>query len=87
MEAILERKVKLSMMGDNGTMIRICHSGTNSAMRYLNRARKVGVSWLMEIFGLPNINIYKIDAKLQAADIGAKRITCIRTWKSIDQLQ
>jgi hypothetical protein len=37
---------------------------------------------LMGIFGLPNINIYKIDAELQAADIGAQRITCIRTWKS-----
>jgi hypothetical protein len=39
-------------------------------------------SWLMEVFGLPNINIYKIHAKLQAADIGTKRITCLNTWRS-----
>jgi hypothetical protein len=61
MEAILERKVKLSMMGDNEAMTKICHSGNSPTMRYLNRVRQVGVSWLMEIFGLPTINIYKID--------------------------
>jgi hypothetical protein len=82
LEAILARKVKLSMMDDNEAMIKICHSGKNPTMKYFNRTHKVGVSWLMEVFGLANINIYKIDTKLQAADIGTKHITCIHTWKS-----
>jgi hypothetical protein len=46
-------------------------------MRYLNRTHKVGVAWLMEVFNFPKCDIYKIDAKLQAADIGTKRITCV----------
>jgi hypothetical protein len=82
METILERKVNLCMMEDNEAMIRICHSGKNPTMRCLNCARNVGVSWPMEVFGLPNINIYKIDTRLQAADIGTKMITCLNTWKS-----
>jgi hypothetical protein len=36
----------------------------------------------MEVFNLPKCDIYKIDAKLQAADIGTKRITCLDTWRS-----
>jgi hypothetical protein len=67
------------MMEDNEAVIKICHSGKNQTMRNLHRARKVGVSWLMEVFGLPDINIYEIDTKLQAADIGTKRVTCMRT--------
>jgi hypothetical protein len=63
-------------------MIRICHSGKNPTMRYLNRAHQVGVSWPVAVFGLPNINIYKIDNKLQAADVGTKRITCLNTCRS-----
>jgi hypothetical protein len=51
--AILERKVHLCMMGDNEAMIQICHSGENPTMRYLNRAHKVGMSWLMDVFKLP----------------------------------
>jgi hypothetical protein len=76
------RKVHLHMMEDNEAMIKICHSGTNPTVRYLNRTHKVGVAWLMEVFNLPKCDIYKIDAKLQAADIGAKRITCVDTWRS-----
>jgi hypothetical protein len=63
-------------------MINICHSGNNPTMRYLNRTHEVGVAWLMEVFNLPKCDIYKIDAKLQAADIGTKRITCIDTWRA-----
>jgi hypothetical protein len=70
------------MMEDNEAMIKICHSGKNPTMRYLNRTRKVGVAWLMEVFNLPRCDVYKIDAKLQAADIGTKRITCVDTWRS-----
>jgi hypothetical protein len=42
----------------------------------------VGVSWLMEVFEIDGINIYKVDTKLQAADIGAERIACVATWRS-----
>jgi hypothetical protein len=73
-ETILERKVRLRVMEDNEAMIRKCHSGKNPTMRYLNRTRKVGVAWLMEVFEHDGINIYKIDTKLQTADIGTKRI-------------
>jgi hypothetical protein len=51
-------------------------------VRYLNRTHKVGVAWLMEVFNLPKCDIYEIDAKLQAADIGTKSITCVDTWRS-----
>jgi hypothetical protein len=30
----------------------------------------------MEVFKLPDIKLYNIDTKLQAADVGTKRITC-----------
>jgi hypothetical protein len=63
-------------------MIKICHSGKNPTMRYLNRTHKVGVAWLMEVFNLRKCDIYKIDTKLQAADIGTKRITCVDTWRN-----
>jgi hypothetical protein len=63
-------------------MIKICHSGKNPTVRYLNRTREVGVSWLVEVFEIDGINIYKVDAKLRAADIGAKRIACVDTWQS-----
>jgi hypothetical protein len=33
-------------------------------------------------FENPRIDIYKIDAELQVADIGTKRITCLETWRS-----
>jgi hypothetical protein len=82
LETILERKVRLRMMEDNEAMIRICHSGENPTMRYLNRIHKVGVAWLMEVFERDCINIYKIDTKLQTADIGANRIACLDTWRS-----
>jgi hypothetical protein len=82
LDTIFERKVHLRMMGDNEAMIKICHSGKNPTLRYLNRTHKVGVAWLMEVFNLPKSDIYKIDAKLQAADIGTKRITCIDTWRN-----
>jgi hypothetical protein len=36
----------------------------------------------MEVFHRPECDVYKIDAKLQAADIGAERITCVDTWRS-----
>jgi hypothetical protein len=51
-------------------------------MRYLNRTHKVGVAWLMEVFDLPRCDVCKIDAKLQAADVGTERITCVDTWRS-----
>jgi hypothetical protein len=79
---ILERQVKLCVMEDNEAMIKICHLGKNPTMPYLNRTHKVGVSWLMEVFEIGGINIYKIDTKLQAADVGTKRITCVGTWRS-----
>jgi hypothetical protein len=82
LETILRRKVHLCVMEDNEAMIKICHSGKNPTMRYLNHTRKVGVSWLMNVFKLPEIDVCKIDAKLQAADIGTKRITCLDTWRS-----
>jgi hypothetical protein len=82
LSTILGREVTLSMMEDHEDMINICYSGENPTMRYLNRTRKVGISWLMEVFKLPDIKLYKSDAKLQAADIGAKRITCVETWLS-----
>jgi hypothetical protein len=63
-ECILERPVRLCIMEDNEAMIRICHSGKNPTMRYLNRAHKVGVAWLMEVFEHSFINIYKIDTKI-----------------------
>jgi hypothetical protein len=78
---ILERPVKLRMMEDNEAMIKICQSGKNPTMRYLNQTRKVGVSWLMEVFQIDGINIYKVGAKLQVADIGTKRIICSDTWR------
>jgi hypothetical protein len=80
LDTIFERKVHLRMMEDNEAMIKICHSVKNPTMRYLNRTRKVGVAWLMEVFNLPKCDVCKIDTKLQAADIGAKRITCVDTW-------
>jgi hypothetical protein len=79
--AIFERKVHLCVMEDDEAMIKICHSGKNHTMRYLNRTHKVGVSWLMEVFQLPECDVYKIDAKLQAADLGTTRITCVDTWR------
>jgi hypothetical protein len=82
LSTILERSVKLCVMEDNEAMIKICHSGKNPTVRYLNCTHKVGVSWLMEVFEIDGINIYKTDTKLQAADIGAKCITCIDTWRS-----
>jgi hypothetical protein len=36
----------------------------------------------MEVFNPPKCDIYKIDAKLQDADVGAKRITRIDTWRN-----
>jgi hypothetical protein len=36
----------------------------------------------MEVFQLDECDICKIDAKLQAADIGTKRITGVDTWRS-----
>jgi hypothetical protein len=69
-------------MEDNEAMIRICHSGKNPTVRYLDRTHKVGVSWLMEVFVLPDVNIYKIDTRLQAADVGTQRITRLNTWRS-----
>jgi hypothetical protein len=83
LETTFERKVHLRMMEDNEAMVKICHSGKNPTMRYPNRTHKVGVSWLMEVFHVPECDVYKIDAKLQAADIGTKRITCVDTWRSI----
>jgi hypothetical protein len=80
LEIILERKVRLRVMGDNEAMIRICHSGKNPTMRYLNRTHKVGAAWLMEVFEQDNINVYEIDTKLQTADVGTKRITRVDTW-------
>jgi hypothetical protein len=77
LSTILGREVTLSMMGDNEAMVKICYSGENPTMRYLNRTRNVGISWLVEVFKLPEL--YNIDAKLQAADVGAKIITCV-TW-------
>jgi hypothetical protein len=41
---ILERLVELCMMEDNEAMIKICLSGKNPTMRYLNRTHEVGVS-------------------------------------------
>jgi hypothetical protein len=64
-------------MEDNEAMIEICYSGKNPTMRFLNRNHKVGISRLMEVFKLPDIKLHKIDTKLQAADLGIKRITCI----------
>jgi hypothetical protein len=69
-------------MEDNEAMSKICHSGKNPTMRYLNRARKVGVSWLMGVFEIDGIDIYKIDTKLQAADIGTERVACVDAWGS-----
>jgi hypothetical protein len=80
LDTIFERKVHLRTMEDNEAMIKICHSGKNPTMRYLNRTHKVGVAWLMEVFNLPKCDKYKID--LQAADIGTKRITRIDTWRN-----
>jgi hypothetical protein len=37
LEMIFERKVHLCMMEDNEAMIKICPSGKNPTMRYLNR--------------------------------------------------
>jgi hypothetical protein len=36
----------------------------------------------MEVFEIDGVNVYKINIVLQAADIGATRITCIDTWRS-----
>jgi hypothetical protein len=77
LSTILGREVTLSMMEDNEAMIEICYSGKNPTMRFLNRNHKVGISRLMEVFKLPDIKLHKIDTKLQAADLGIKRITCI----------
>jgi hypothetical protein len=76
LETIFERKVHLCMMEDDEAMIKICHSGENPTLRYFNRTHKVGVSWLMDVINLDEIDICEIDAKLQAADIGAN------TWRS-----
>jgi hypothetical protein len=77
LSAIVGREVTLSMMEDNEAVIAICYCGKNPTMRYLNRTRKVGIFWLMEVSKLPDLKLYKIDIKLQAADIGTQRITCI----------
>jgi hypothetical protein len=82
LDAIFERKVHLCMLEDNEAMTKICHPGKNPTVRYLNRTHKGGVAWLMEVFDLPKSDICKTDAKLQAADIGAKRITCVDIWGS-----
>jgi hypothetical protein len=82
LDTIFARKVHLRMMEDNEAMIKIGHSGKNPTMRYRNRTHKVGVAWLMEVFNLPKCDICKLDAKLQVADIGTKRITCVDTWRS-----
>jgi hypothetical protein len=36
----------------------------------------------MEVLEIDGVNIYNVGTKLQAADIGAKRITCFDTWRS-----
>jgi hypothetical protein len=66
---ILARPVKLCVMEDNEAMIKICQSGKNPTMRYLNRTHKVGVSWLMEVFEIDGIHIFKVDTKLQARQL------------------
>jgi hypothetical protein len=66
----------------SNSMFEICYSGKNPTMRSLNRTREVGISWLMEVFKLPDIKLHEIDIKLRGADIGTERITCIDAWLS-----
>jgi hypothetical protein len=49
LSTILGREVTLSRMEDNEAIIKVCFSGENSTMRYLDRTRKVGIAWLMEV--------------------------------------
>jgi hypothetical protein len=77
----LGREVPLSMMEDNEAMIKVCLWGKNPTMRYLNRTHKVDIAWLMEVFELPKIKLFKVNTKPQAADIGTTRITCVDTWQ------
>jgi hypothetical protein len=44
LEAILERKVRLRTMEDNEAMIKMCHSGKNPTVRYLNRTREANAT-------------------------------------------
>jgi hypothetical protein len=82
LSTIVGREVTLSMMDDNEAMIEMCYSGKNPTMRYLNRTREVGISWLMDVFKIPDVKLYIIDAKMQVADVGIQRITCVETWPS-----
>jgi hypothetical protein len=66
-------------------MIKICHSGKNPTMRYLNRTHKVGVAWLMEVFNRPFSEI-RILINMEDALSQRHRCKTCRAFSSFNEI-
>ena len=61
-------------------MIRVCETGRNPTMRYLQRTHRVSVAWLHERFSQDDIELFYEESSKMCGDIYTKGFTDVARW-------
>ena len=65
-------QVGLQMFQDNDACCRICRSGKNPNMTHIGRTHRISIAWLHEQLKSNEVNMFRADSELMAADIFTK---------------
>ncbi len=82
-DTLFERAVVLLFHEDNQAMIRVCLTGRNPTMRYLERTQRVVVASLYEYFCLACIELVYEATHRQCADIYTKAFPEASKWYAV----
>jgi len=75
LETLLQRTCQLELMEDNEATIKIIKKGYSSKLRSMTRTHRVDISALKEVVDRPEVQLYYVRTKFQAADIFTKCLT------------
>ena len=85
-EALLNRSVGLKFREDNQSARQIMLTGKNPTMKHMTRTHGISVSWLHEVIGMDNVELFYQETSGQRADIFTKVFKLAATWGDVCNL-